>query len=84
MAITNFAGQIYNKFDSILKELKTTNSEGNNPKKFSGGGLLTRNMGSTFGGEDVAGMDMKESQLIIPIRAMQEIRKRRIKKNGIS
>jgi len=29
-------------------------------------------------------MDMKESQLIIPIRAMQEIRKRRIKKNGIS
>ena len=84
MAITNFAGQIYNKFDSILKELETTNSEGNKPKKFSGRGLLTRNIGSTFNGEDVIGMDMKQSQLIIPIRAMREIRKRRMKKNGTS
>jgi len=84
MAITNFAGQIYNKFDSILKEIETTNSEGNKPKKFSGGGLLSRNNGSTFGSEETAGIDMKESQLILPIRAMQEIRKRRMEKNGIS
>jgi len=79
MAITNFAGQIYNKFDSIIKELEDNNNESNKPNKFSGGGLLTRNMGSTFDSEDITGMDVKESQLIIPIRAMQEIRKRRIK-----
>jgi|TARA_R100000541_G_scaffold28590_1_gene37869 hypothetical protein len=84
MAITNYAGQIYNQFDSMLKELENSAKETSNIKKFSGGGLLTRTMGSVLNESSDESIDVKQEQLKIPLLAMQEIRKRRMKKNGIS
>jgi|TARA_R110000796_G_scaffold73612_1_gene165472 hypothetical protein len=84
MATINYAGQVYKQFDSMLKELETSAEETSKVKKFSGGGLLTRNMGSSFSEESDDSVDMKQEQLKIPLLAMQEIRKRRMKKNGIS
>ena len=80
--ISNFAGKIYNQYDSLLKQISSTEDLDSKVKKFSGGGLLTRssNLSDNNTSDNVS---MREQQLRIPLLAMREIRKRREElKNG--
>jgi hypothetical protein len=77
--ITNFAGKLYNQYDSLIREISSTEEVNNKVKKFSGGGLLTRS--SSMSDSDNEGMGMREEQMRLPILAMMEIRKRRNNKN---
>ena len=80
--ISNFAGKIYNQYDSLLKQISSTEDLDSKVKKFSGGGLLTRssNLSDNNTSDNI---NMREQQLRIPLLAMREIRKRREElKNG--
>tara|TARA_R100000353_G_C6473390_1_gene187177 strand:+ start:549 stop:812 length:264 start_codon:yes stop_codon:yes gene_type:complete len=74
--ISNFAGKIYNQYDSLLKQISSTEDLDSKVKKFSGGGLLTRssNLSDNNTSDNI---NMREQQLRIPLLAMREIRKRR-------
>tara|TARA_R100000005_G_C4967135_1_gene181516 strand:+ start:752 stop:1018 length:267 start_codon:yes stop_codon:yes gene_type:complete len=81
--ITNFAGKIYNQYDSLLKQISNTEDLSSKVKKFSGGGLLTRSSGLSSDNDTNSNVSMREEQLRIPLLAMREIRKRREElKNG--
>ena len=81
--ITNFAGKIYNQYDSLLKQISNTEDLASKVKKFSGGGLLTRSSGLSSDNDTNSNVSMREEQLRIPLLAMREIRKRREElKNG--
>ena len=81
--ISNFAGKIYNQYDSLLKQISNTEDLDSKVKKFSGGGLLTRSSGLSSDNDTNSNVSMREEQLRIPLLAMREIRKRREElKNG--
>ena len=84
MSVTNFAGKMYTQFDSLLKEIDSSTTESKQSKGSSSKGLLTRNIGSSFNKSDSETMDIKQEQFKIPLMAFLKIRKRRMKKNGIS
>ena len=75
--ISNFAGKIYNQYDSLLKQISNTEDLDSKVKKFSGGGLLTRSSGLSSDNDISSNVSMREEQLRIPLLAMREIRKRR-------
>mgnify|MGYP003625310277 CR=1 FL=1 len=79
MAITNFTGKMYSQFDTMLREMQESGTKAKKPKKFSGGGLLTRGNLSKMGNSPNDSLSVKQQQLQIPLLAMAEIRKRRIK-----
>tara|TARA_R100001377_G_scaffold65062_1_gene40488 strand:+ start:1109 stop:1357 length:249 start_codon:yes stop_codon:yes gene_type:complete len=81
VALTNPAGDMYSKFDIMLKELSEQGEASKKPKKFSGGGLLVKtNPRNTTNVKT----DERQEQFKIPLMVMSAIRKRREKyKNGI-
>jgi|TARA_R110000803_G_scaffold210814_1_gene283927 hypothetical protein len=81
VALTNPAGDMYSKFDVMLKELSERGEASKKPKKFSGGGLLVK---TSPRNKTNVKADERQEQFKIPLMAMAAIRKRREKyKNGI-
>ncbi len=68
---------MYSQFDTMLKEMEESSTKAKKPKKFSGGGLLTRGGQSRMDNNSNDSFTVKQQQLQIPLLAMAEIRKRR-------